>query len=316
MGLTRFLMKQGWKLAKQGDADRIAKQMPVIGAYVESCIPYVESGNEMHQLNLYYPEGYSVEKEGKLPTIIDIHGGGLMYGDKELNQRYCEYLATKGFCVMNMSYRLLPDTDLQGMVQDVFESMHWLANYGPKRGFDLSRVLLTGDSAGGHLTSLCMCIQNSEKLQKIYQVNKLSFDFTAVAISNGVCEMHDYFSYSKVINKCVDQELVSMILGKQKRKASWKDYMNFSQVMSEVEEYPPLFVIGTENDSFFKQTKWLMENLEDMNISYESLIWKKEEGIHLGHVFHISHWEWQESRITNDRMIDFYKKTWKLAEGN
>ncbi len=315
MGFTRFVMKQGWKIAKQGDADRIAKQMPVTEVYVESCIPYTESGDKMHQLNLYYPQGYSVQKDGKLPTVIDIHGGGLMYGDKELNQRYCEYLASKGYCVMNMSYRLLPDTDLQGMVQDIFASIHWLAMYGPKRGFDLSKVLLTGDSAGGHLASLTMCIQNSDKLQNIYQVKKLPFDFSAVVISNGVCEMHDYFNYPKSLNRHVDKEIVKMILGKQKADAPWKSYMNFSQVMKETNEFPHILIIGTENDVFYHQTCWIMENLANQKIPYEKILWKKEDGIHLGHVFHISHWEWKESKITNDKMLEFFQNILKQKGG-
>ena len=52
-----------------------------------------------------------------------------MYGDRELNQAYCMYLASQGWAVMGMSYRLLPEVDLREQIQDVFASFHWLERH-------------------------------------------------------------------------------------------------------------------------------------------------------------------------------------------
>lgn len=308
MSMLREVMINAWKAAEKADVDRVARQLKVKGVYYENDIPYLADGNPMHQLNLYYPECLKWNAEEKLPVIIDIHGGGLMYGDKELNRSYCEYLASLGFAVMGMSYRLLPETDLQGMVQDVFASICWLECFGEGRGLDLNRVYLTGDSAGGHLASLVMCIQNSKKLQDVYQVAPFSFEFAGVAICNGVCEMHDYFNYEKEINEQIDAEIVSMICGEAGADAPWANYMNFSQCLAEVDKtkLPKLMVIGTEADVFYRHTEWILENLEKEQIPSRNLIWKKEDGVHLGHVFHISHWEWRESLITNNQMVDFF----------
>ena len=73
----------------------------------------------MHTLNLYRPAGVS----GPLPTVVDIHGGGWMYGDRQLNRNYCMYLASRGYAVMGMSYRLVPEVTVAGQVQDVFASL-------------------------------------------------------------------------------------------------------------------------------------------------------------------------------------------------
>lgn len=308
MGFTRFLLKNVWKLCRKEDEKRISRQLPVPGARYESDITYKANASAMQQLNLYYPKDYNCEKDGKLPTVIDIHGGGWMHGDKELNQRYCEYIASMGHCVMGMSYTLLPNTDLQGMVHDIFDSLHWLENHGEMRGFDLSKVLLTGDSAGGHLTSLVICIQQSEKLQKIYGVTPVQFEFSAAAICNGVCEMHDIYSFTKRLSNNLDKEMNRMFLGKAGKKAMWKDYMSFSQVVSEVEKLPPILVVSSESDPFYEQTQWLIENLKKYQYQYETLIWKKADGVHLGHVFQVAHWEWAESKITNNKMLKFFQR--------
>lgn len=308
MSILRKIMQKSWKTVEKADAERIVRQHRVQGVSHENDISYLSDGNPLHQLNMYYPEKLKWNRENRLPVIIDIHGGGLMYGDKELNRNYCEYLASKGFAVMGMSYRLLPETDLQGIVQDVFASVHWLEHFGEDRCLDLNRIYLTGDSAGGHLASLVICIQNSKKLQDIYQVTPFSFEFAGTAICNGVCEMHDYFNYEKKLNEKIDKEIVSMICGKAGAKAPWAAYMNFSQCLEEVDKtkLPKLMVIGSESDSFYRQTKWILQNLEKYQLPSHNLIWKKEDGVHLDHVFQVSHWEWKESLKTNDQMIEFF----------
>lgn len=179
--LIRRMIQRKWDGNTQRDAIRLDSQTPPQGVEVWEGLPYEEDGHPMHTLNLYRPAGVS----GPLPTVVDIHGGGWMYGDRQLNRNYCMYLASRGYAVMGMSYRLVPEVTVAGQVQDVFASLHWLAEHSTEYGFDLSRVLLTGDSAGGHLTGLTACVQLSPDLQKLYQVDPLPFSFSALAIATG-----------------------------------------------------------------------------------------------------------------------------------
>lgn len=303
MGFSRFLLQKIWGLAEKQDKKRLATIKPLPDVHCEKGIAYLNDGDPMHQLNLYYPK----DRIGNRPTIIDIHGGGWMYGDKDLNRPYCEYLASKGFRVMGMSYRLLPHTDLQGMIQDIFASIHWLEEHTQSCGFDLSNVFLTGDSAGGHLTSLVMCIQQSEELQKVYGVRPVGFDFTAAAICNGVCEMHDIYSFTGFLCRSSDREMQKMLLGDRGINAPWNGCMNFSQVIAKAKRLP-LMVISSESDPFYLHTKWLLEVLRQNQWPCETVVWKKEDGKHLGHVFQIANPGWEESMITNDKMLEFFRK--------
>ena len=56
-------------------------------------------------LDVYRPKG----NNNILPVIVSIHGGGWVYGDKELYQYYCMSLTQHGFAVVNFSYRLAPE---------------------------------------------------------------------------------------------------------------------------------------------------------------------------------------------------------------
>ena len=66
-------------------------------------IAYGHHGKE-NLLDVYIPEG----AEGPLPTIVSIHGGGYVYGSKEIYRRYGMDMARRGFAFVNFNYRLAP----------------------------------------------------------------------------------------------------------------------------------------------------------------------------------------------------------------
>lgn len=303
MGLSRFLLQKIWKLAEKQDKKRLAEVKPLPQVHCKTGLEYLNDGDSMHQLNMYWPENTSEN----IPTIIDIHGGGWMYGDKDLNRPYCEYLASKGFCVMGMSYRLLPDTDLAGIVQDIFSSMHYLEDHACEYGADLGKVVLTGDSAGGHLTSLVVCIQQSKRLQKIYGVTPVSFDFRAAAIGNGVCDLRNIYGFTGWLSKYLDKEMEKMVLGSCGQSAPWSKSFHFSQVIGEAKPLP-LMVISSESDPLYPHIPLLLDILQQSQWPVETWIWKKTDGKQLGHVFQVAHPEWKESQITNDKMLAFFRE--------
>ena len=53
----------------------------------------------MQVLDVYRPK----DTEGNLPVIVSVHGGGWVYGDKELYQYYCMSIAQRGFAVVNFT---------------------------------------------------------------------------------------------------------------------------------------------------------------------------------------------------------------------
>lgn len=275
----------------------------------ESHVPYIGDYHPMHVMNLYYPENWDAS-QGKLPTIIYIHGGGWLYGCVDDSERYLGWLAAQGYAVMAMNYRLLQETDLQGLVSDIFTAMRWLDAYGPARGFDLEKVLVTGDSAGGHLTLLTACIRESKQLQQIYNVTPFGFSLNALAVSCPCVETDSLYINGEQGTEQGDgtaQAYRDLMLGEDGEDAPWRDYMSYSQASKGL-NLPPLFLIGSESESLYAQSQFLIRHVAQTGQEFESLVWKKEDGPHLLHVFNISYWEWKESLESNQRMLDFFKK--------
>lgn len=86
------------KQVLKSDQKRAAKLTKTAGVSAIKDLDYFGDGSKWHLMDVYRPNGTENEK---LPVIIDIHGGGWMYGDKDLNEPYCEALAKRGFVVVS-----------------------------------------------------------------------------------------------------------------------------------------------------------------------------------------------------------------------
>ena len=86
------------KQVLKSDQKRAAKLTKTTGVSAIKDLDYFGDGSKWHLMDVYRPKGTENEK---LPVIIDIHGGGWMYGDKDLNAPYCEALAKRGFVVVS-----------------------------------------------------------------------------------------------------------------------------------------------------------------------------------------------------------------------
>ncbi len=92
------------------------------------------------------------EREGPVPVVVRVHGGGFTSG-APAPQPYYPALLDGGIAVLDVSYRLAtpdrPTWDLAAA--DVGCALTWVRTQGPEAGLDPDRVGLLGDSAGGQL---------------------------------------------------------------------------------------------------------------------------------------------------------------------
>ena len=86
-----------------------------------------------------------------LPTVVFFHGGGWVAGNKEESALQLLPYLTKGWCVVNVTYRLGPDALAPAAVEDARSAVWWVKRNCAQYGFDADRIILTGQSAGGHL---------------------------------------------------------------------------------------------------------------------------------------------------------------------
>ena len=85
-------------------------------------IRYSKDGDEC-LLDLYKPVRASKKPA---PVIVSVHGGGWIYGDKELYRFYCMELARRGFAVVNYTYRLAPENKFPSALIDTNNVFKWI----------------------------------------------------------------------------------------------------------------------------------------------------------------------------------------------
>jgi acetyl esterase/lipase len=85
------------------------------------------------------------------PTVVFIHGGGWVAGSKETTvMSFLPYLEM-GLSVVNVEYRLARVSLAPAAVEDCRLALRWVFKNAKQYGFDTTKIIVTGGSAGGHL---------------------------------------------------------------------------------------------------------------------------------------------------------------------
>ena len=290
-----------WQNTKRMDDKRIATLTPPSGIKETNDIFYLDDGHKHHQLDVYYPEG--TKESDRLPVIIDIHGGGWMYGDKELNKYYCLELATKGYVVFNMSYRLYPEVGAKQQLQDIAHCLAWINKNLSSFPCDENNIYLTGDSAGGMLAAFTAMLSESEKMRELYDTVDFSLKFNAVGLTSPVPRMNGEFPMSFYTKK---------MLGKDWEKEPWSDYVNLEDILS-LGKMPPTFMLTSSGDFLArKETRFAAELYRKEGIDCQLMDFEKYEGKDLPHVFPVIYPFNEESQRAINEMLTFFKKHEKI----
>jgi acetyl esterase/lipase len=111
-------------------------------------ITYLTANNWDAKLDVYVPR----EAGAPNPTLIYIHGGGWVGGTKEGSRTQLLPYLEAGWSVVNVEYRLARVSLAPAAVEDCRCALRWVIRNAKQYNFDTSRLVVTGHSAGGHLS--------------------------------------------------------------------------------------------------------------------------------------------------------------------
>lgn len=93
----------------------------------------------------------------RAPVIFMVHGGGWRHGDKAMGRVVQEKVnrwVPKGFILISINYRMLPDAPVAVQERDVQAALMAAQQRAGTWGGDPNRFILMGHSAGAHLVAL------------------------------------------------------------------------------------------------------------------------------------------------------------------
>ena len=289
------MMEMIWYFCADGDAKKHESQTPPDTESVKD-IPYIDDGNIYHKLDVFYPKGLAPDE--KLPVIIDIHGGGWMYGSKDLNEYYCRALADRGFVVFSISYRLVPDVTVKEQLQDVMQALNWISEN--KSTYPCTEdIMLTGDSAGGMLASYSAVLLQSPEMREVFGTVSADLDISALLLTSPVPFMKE--GAISVYTK--------LCWGEDYKKTDTYNYMNLDEIIDYAPNFPPTYLITSSGDSLaHSQTLKTAELLKSKGIKTELKDYEKYNGKSLQHVYSVLFPFDEPGSEMIDGAIDFYRQ--------
>ncbi|MFL0269396.1 alpha/beta hydrolase [Candidatus Clostridium radicumherbarum] len=254
---------------------------------------------ESHLLDVYYPSS----EEKPLPTIISVHGGGWVYGSKEVYQFYCMNLARSGFTVVNFNYRLAPKDKFPATLEDVNAVFHWVKKNAEKFHVDLNNLFVVGDSAGAQIASQYSAIITNANYAKMFDLNTPNIRIKALGLNCGMFDPLDRVRKggNKPINRLL-KNLLRDYLGKEIYK--YEKEMDFQSNIAP--DYPPAFITCSVNDRLVGCKPAFLDKLRNAGVTY---IYKEygHNDRSNNHVFHLDIRKDQSIKLNNEQ-IDFFNQ--------
>jgi arylformamidase len=121
----------------------------------------------------------------KAPTLLFIHGGYWQTRSKEVFTIFAEGPMAHGTNVALIGYTLAPDATLEEIVAEIHQGIDYLTGQLPALGADADGIVVSGWSAGGHLTSMALAhpkVRAGVAISGIYDLEPIRHSYLNVKL--------------------------------------------------------------------------------------------------------------------------------------
>jgi acetyl esterase/lipase len=227
------------------------------GVEVIRNIAYGGAGHRQH-LDIYRPVDADV---GARPVLLQVHGGGWMIGKKDQQGLpLMNYLASRGWICVAVNYQLSPAVKFPQHLIDIKLSMAWIREHIGEYGGDPDFVIVTGGSAGGHLSALLALTAGRRELQPGFE--DVDTSVRACVPFYGVYDFLDRHQVRGVSSMTSFLEDKVMPVSPQQDPVLW----DLASPIALVDESaPPFFVIAGTHDCmvFIEDTRHFVAALRN-----------------------------------------------------
>ena len=243
-------------------------------------------------LDVYYPEGTTEA----LPTIVSIHGGGYVYGSKEIYRRYGMDMARRGFTFVNFNYRLAPKWRFPTPLWDTNAVMEWTCQNAQRYHLDPSRIILVGDSAGAQLASQYAAIATNPAYAAAFHMSVPGIQIRALGLNCGLYDLPAACSGRRT-------GLVRDYLGCEVSATDPRlDVLNHICI-----DYPPTYITTAYHDFLRANAEPLYRVLQAQGVKSAWKCYGTEEDKSIAHVFHVNI-ALEEAKLCNDDSAAFFRE--------
>lgn len=221
-------------------------------------IPYLDTGLDCHRIDIFRPK----HAGGKLPVVVNFHGGGLLLCTRKVNRPFCWELAKRGFLVFCVDYPLVPDSNVPGILRDAAWGMDRVAELLEEYGGDRERVYLAGDSAGAMIGVYELAMQRNPKIGEALYMQPSSLKVRAAAFISGMF----YTARMDSVGAYLRQEFY----GRDWKKQLFYPYVN-PDVPEVAGKLPSVILVTSKMDNLRNYTMAFVKGLKRAGIPHKLL---------------------------------------------
>lgn len=248
-------------------------------------------------LDLYIPEG---REKNPLPVIVNVHGGGWVYGTKEDYRLYCMKLASGGFKVVNFTYRLCPEFSFPAPLEDTGLVFRWVEEHAEEYGLDCSNLFAVGESAGAHTLCTYACIVSNPAYAKAFEAYDIRIPDgpipKAIALNSGIYLMDE--------DGCSDPMTLALMKEMLPEGGNAKERELVDLTRHITADFPPVTLMTCEGDFAAEHSRRLLKVLEERGISCQMDYYGGPEHV-LEHAFELN-LKLPEAEICTRRQLNFF----------
>jgi acetyl esterase/lipase len=130
--------------------DHLRVAAPGPRARPDQTMVFATVGGKILRADVYLPGAAGSATALSAPVVM-IHGGGFSGGRRSDGRNWDRWLASRGYTVFDVDYRLDPPVSWNLAAQDVACAMGWVAAQAREYNLAADRMLVAGQSAGGGL---------------------------------------------------------------------------------------------------------------------------------------------------------------------
>jgi len=293
-------------LIRQAFAKNNAKVAAALQKYAPNNVTQVQNQHYKSDdgdayLDVFYPNGTTKP----LPTVVWVHGGAWVAGNKDDVDTYMEILASHGFTAVSVNYTLAPEKQYPTPIVQLNEALGYIQQNATRLNIDANHIAMAGDSAGSQIVAQMANIITSPSYatQIGIQPTLPATNLKAMLLNCGAYDLAlpDYsgpfgkflhtvlWAYSGTPDFLHDPKLAT---------ASVVNYLT--------PKYPPTFITAGNVDPLLSQSTELAQKLQALGVPTSTLFYPTDHQPQLNHEYQFD-LDNADGQTALQRMLEFLK---------
>jgi acetyl esterase/lipase len=237
------------------------------------------------------------------PTYVYVHGGGFIVGSKSEGDPNAVAgdssfalgngpVLEAGYNVVSIDYALAPQVTYPTPVVQLSQALAFLRDNGEEYGLDMSRVVLAGSSAGGHIAGQYAAIQTNPAYAAQLDVAPAlgEGDLQAVVLDSALIDgtRGDRTQAPQLLTDWLFNLATRAYIGMDPAKLEEANLLDHITA-----DFPPTFIADGNTGTFADQARDLSDELDQLGVRNELFLPTREQAI-LGHGFMAADSRWTD----------------------